>query len=430
MRRRLVSSILGVTILAVVLFGFPLGLVVQRFVDEQAALRLERHAVLASRQVPTDFATNPDPVELPTADGITYGLYDRRGNRVAGQGPPRGDTLVAAALGNQIRQGEQGEARVAAIPIVDLEMVVGAMRASQPTTFTDRRAQRAVVLLVVLAVGVVAVGGVLARIVAGRLARPVKDLRDQAVRLGEGDFAITATPTGVPELDDAAVALVTTAKRLEDLMRRERAFSADASHQLRTPLAALRTNMETELQFPRASGSVVLTEALEDIARLEGTIDQLLAFARDSAIHDATTDVGLLLEGLRSQWNGPLARDGRPLVVLWPQEELRVEGSGAVLRQALDTIVDNAVAHGAGEVRIEARSTDGSVSISVTDQGQGFPSQPGEIGPEVTDATHGFGLSLAQRLLAADRGRLVIAHRGPNPVIELVLRRDGGVSDP
>jgi signal transduction histidine kinase len=417
------ASILAVAILAVVLFAVPLAIVVQRFVDEQASLRLERQAVLTSRQIPGDFAAKPDPVELPTGGDVTFGLYDPHGNLVAGRGPRQADPLVAAASRNQVRQGEVGESRVAAIPIVESEVVVGALRASQPTAASDRRVDQAVLLLSALAVAVLAIGAILARFVAGRLARPVNDLRDQAVRLGQGDFAVVSTPSGVPELDDASEALVATASRLDELIRRERAFSADASHQLRTPLAALRSNIETEIQFPRPSPTAVLTEALEDIAHLEATIDQLLTFARSSSVRVATTELNTVLAGVQSRWNGPLADLGRPLVVSWLREPLTVSGSEGLLRQAFDTLLENAVVHGAGAVRIESRFTDESITVAITDHGQGFPPIDPKAAPN-PDSTHGFGLALAERLLVACDGRLVIARRGTNPTIEVVLRRE------
>ncbi len=423
MRRRLTASILAIAVLAVVLFGLPLLIVVPRFVDERAALRLERRAVLASRQVPIDSARTRDPVEFPGTSEIRYSVYDGHGLRVSGAGPRRGDAVVRGALHNRVDQAEVGETRVVAIPIVDRETVVGALRASEPTTVADRQAQRAIVGLILLAVGVIGVGAVVARFVAGRLTRPVGRLRDQAVRLGEGDFALTITPTGIPELDDAGIALVATARRLEDLVRRERAFSADASHQLRTPLAALRATIEAELQFPRGSNEPVLTEALEDIARLEATIEQLLAFARTSVVSGPGADVAAVLEQLRAQWHGVLAAEGRPLVVTWPHEELAVAGSSALLREALDTLVDNAVRHGAGEVRVEARCTEESVTIAIADQGPGFLAEPSADAGASSDGTHGFGLPLARRLIEAQRGRLVVARRGPDPVVEVVLRR-------
>lgn len=91
MRRRILAAILSVTAVAIVLFGVPLATVVQRFVDDDAALRVERAAVLASRQVPADFATSNDPVELPVSgDDIVLALYDNTGALVAGSGAEDG----------------------------------------------------------------------------------------------------------------------------------------------------------------------------------------------------------------------------------------------------------------------------------------------------------------------------------------------------
>ncbi len=428
MRRRLTVTILGVAVLAVVLFGIPLAVVVNRLVNERAASRLESHAVLASRQVPVNFATSHDPIELPRVDGVTFGFYDRLGRRVAGGGPQRADPVVTAALTNRVVQAEIGETRVVAIPIVADEAVIGVTRASQPTTVADHSAQRTMLLVAVLGLAVIAIGAGLARLLAGRIAAPIRRLRDDAVGLGNGDFAISPVPTGIAELDDAGTALASTGHRLEDLIQRERAFSADASHQLRTPLAALKTNIETEIQFPRPSREPVLHEALEDIARLEATIDQLLAFARTSMIHADAVDVGQLLERIRDQWNGILAQAGRPLVVAVPDDAVAV-ATEALLHQALDILLDNAVRHGAGEVRVSVRLTPGSITITVTDQGPGFDGgQATDVKfPERTNSKtregHGFGLPLAQRLVESMHGRMVVVHRGPHPVVEVVLAR-------
>ncbi|MCU1356485.1 MAG: hypothetical protein JWM89_1903 [Acidimicrobiales bacterium] len=427
MRRRVTAGILAVAVLAVVLFGLPLVVVVQRFVDEQAALRLERRAVLASRQVPSDFASSADPVELPAGAGIALALYDARGNRVTGAGPRRADAAVKGALENQVRQVEHGETRVAAIPVLDHETVIGVVRASEPTTVADRRAQRATLLLAALGLGVIVVGAAVARVVAGRLVRPVRQLRDHAVQLGDGNFGIETRPTGIAEVDDAGAALAATARQLDDLLQRERAFSADASHQLRTPLAALRSNIETELRFPRPDPTIVLDEALEDIARLDATIDQLLDLARTSSVEPARIELGPMLDALRRDWNGVLARSGRPLVVIGPANVWVLGRAEPLLRQALDALMDNAVRHGQGEVRVSVRLTGDSATVRITDHGPGFaPSadQPEADAGAVGEAEpHGFGLPLARRLVGANHGRLVIVDRGPQPTIDIVLRR-------
>jgi signal transduction histidine kinase len=428
MRRRLTAAMLAVAVLAVLLFAIPLGVVVSRLVDEQSALRLERSAVLASRQVPIGFATSRDPVELPRVAGVTFGLYDRGGRRIAGAGPLRADPVVLAALNNEVRQAEVGETRVAAIPIVDHEAVVGVTRASQPTTVADGSARRAIVLLIGLGLVVIAVGAGLARLLAGRMAAPIRRLRDDAVRLGNGDFAITPVPTGIVEVDDAGVALAATGRRLEDLITRERAFSADASHQLRTPLSALKTNIESEIQFPRAAPDAVLHEALEDIARLETTVDQFLAFARTSRFRPDTVEIGPLFERIRVRWNGMFAKGGRPLVIVVPEDAV-ARATEPLLHQALGVLLDNAFQHGAGEVRVAARVTASSVTIAVMDHGPGFNDRQGAglggfgLDPVPPGGGHGLGLPLARRLVEAMHGRLVIARWDPNPVVEIVLER-------
>ena len=115
----------------------------------------------------------------------------------------------------------------------------------------------------------------------------------------------------MPEVDDVAAALDATAARLGDLISRERAFSADASHQLRTPLAALRIELESiELSGDSAPE---IAAALAQVDRLQHTIDTLLAVARDTARSDAVTALRPLLDEVESRWRGRLAADGRPL---------------------------------------------------------------------------------------------------------------------
>jgi signal transduction histidine kinase len=418
-RRRLAVAILAVAALAVALFGVPLAIVVPRFVDEQDASRLERRAVLASRQVPGDFATNADPVELPERREITYTLYGSDGNRALGSGPRDGGALVDEALSNRVVQAERGENRVVAIPIVDHEQVMGALVASEPTGVSDARANRALLLLAGLGLAVLAVGALVARVVAGRLAKPVVEIRDQAVRLGDGEFDISVARSGIDDLDEAGVALESTARRLDDLVQRERAFSADASHQLRTPLAALRTSIETELAFPRDDRALVLNEALVDVGRLESTIDELLQIARSSTVTVATTSVEPLLESVRRDWNGRFAQHDRPLTVTGATSDLFVRGARGPLRQALDVLLDNALVHGAGRTEVRVRATDEAVTLGVADGGDGFaavvPAEPNDV--------HGMGLPLARRLVESCGGRLILAGTGPNPIVELVLVR-------
>lgn len=419
MRRRILVAILSVTAIAVVLFGVPLAIVIERFVDEDASLRVERQAVLASRTVPGDFATSNDPVELPdSSDGISLALYDVNGLLVTGHGPATADATTIRALGNQVTDAETSGLHIVAVPVAADEQVIGAIRAQQSASTSNARARRFIALLGLLGVGVIAVGAAIGYVVAGRLARPVRRLRDAAVQLGDGDFTIDVPRSRVPELDQAAQAMTNTAQRLDDLVTRERSFSADASHQLRTPLAGLRAAIETELEFPRPDHTEVLHDALGDIDRLERTITELLSIARTSPTTREPIRVADLLTEIDATWRGPFAADGRPLSIDDLHDCPLVHGNSAMLRHALDVLLDNALKHGAGEVRIEHHVAVDTVTISITDEGPGFTDTP-------VDDLHGLGLPLARRLVGAMPGRLVMANTGHHPTIDVVLQRVG-----
>lgn len=432
MRRRVLAAILLVTTLAVVLFGTPLAIVASRLLNNDATIRVERAAVLATRDVPADFASSGDPVELPaTSEGVVFGLYDPSGVLRAGDGPAVADAVTLRALGNQVTDTEVGETRVVAVPVTADERVVGAVRAEQSTATGDARTRRTLGWLLVLAAGVLTVAAVAGWAVASRLVRPVLLLRDAAVRLGDGDFAVDVPASGVAELDEASGALAATADRLDDLITRERRFTADVSHQLRTPLAGLRAGIETELAFPRADPSLALEEALGDVDRLDETITELLAFARSSPSIGSEFHVSDVLGGVEEGWRRRFDRAGRPLRITSSRFVPAVRGSAAALRHVLDVLLANALEHGDGAATIGVRVTDESVVLSVTDEGPGFAEAPflTHAAEPDEERSRRLGLSLARRLVESMPGRIVVTRLRPHPQIDVVLRRaDGGNS--
>jgi signal transduction histidine kinase len=429
-RRRVLLAIISITAIAVALFGVPLAIVVGRFVDNDATLQLERRAVLASRDVPGDFATSDDPVELPEpVDGIEFALYDADGNLVTGSGPARADAVTNKAFANRVVDSEADEVRIVAVPVASEETVVGAIRAAQSTHPSDARLHKFVALIAGLGTLVIGVGAAIGYLVARRLSRPVELLRDAAIQLGDGDFAVDVPRSSVPELDDAGKAMTATARRLDDILRRERAFTADASHQLRTPLAGLRAALETEIAFPRADSQAVLRESLADVDRLETTIEELLRIARTRPDTQAATNVAGMLSELAAAWAPQFDRAGRVLTVSQPASDAPVVASPLVVRHALDVLMDNALCHGAGPTHLAHVVTAETVAFAVLDQGPGFCEPPmmarmADSKRGSDESTHGLGLPLAQRLVESISGRLVIKVNGPNPTVEIIIPRD------
>ena len=145
--------------------------------------------------------------------------------------------------------------------------------------------------------------------------------------------------------------------------------------------------------------------------------------ARDTNAPHDTLDVQAALVDLDRRWRGPFAADARPLRVHAEPGLPRPGASPAATRQVLDVLVDNALRHGRGEVRVTARATRDAVAIDVADQGPGIPSGRADPFERRTDGAtgHGIGLALAQSLAEAEGGRLVLARRAPGAEFTLLL---------
>jgi signal transduction histidine kinase len=414
------SRIVGLTVLAAILatclFGIPLAIAVGRyyFTDEQR--ELERIADVTALAVSGDLGRAKQASTLPAHEsGLQVSVYATSGTRVTGPGPARAPALVRQTAHGAAADGDVGGRLAVAVPVSDGDTIVGAVLVSINRGEIYSRVARTWLGMLGLAAVAVAVTWLLARRFARRLAGPVERLATTAERLGDGDFSVRAGAVGIAEIDTVNHALNSTAARLGDLVERERAFSADASHQLRTPLTGLQFGLEAALTTPGADLRVALTDALDTAKRLENTVTNLLALARDTP-HDAEVlDLDTFLTLLRERWNGPLAASGRPLRVAQERDAPRTSVSSAALTQIVDVLLDNAVRHGRGAVTVTARDADGVLAIDVADEGPTLTADPRELfRRRSADADgSGIGLSLARRLAEAEGARLMLSARQP-----------------
>lgn len=422
MRRRLVVAIAAVAVAAVVLLAVPLGLVLGHSYRQEELLRLQSDTVSATRSI--DVASRRgDPVELPASPN-QLAVYDRFGRLLAGRGPKLVPVLVRRAMdGGRVTDITGHGTLQVAVPLTHDERIAGAVwaRRSADDAVTDARG--AWLIIGGIAVGIIALAVAAAALLGRRLAAPLEHLAVSARRLGDGDFSARAAPVGIPDVDAVGGALASTAQRLEDLVARERAFTADASHQLRTPLQALRIDLEAmEL---RGDTSPELAAALTEVDRLQGTVETLLSLARHERRERPITDVRALLHRVQERWSGPLALQARPLRITEPASGCAVRASADVVGEILDVLVANAVQHGAGAVTIATRATGGWLAVGVADDGPGVAVDAGDVFARGVGAGHGIGLALARSLAEAEGGRLELTRSRPGAAFTLTLAAAG-----
>ncbi len=422
MRRRIVNVALASAVLAVALFAVPLAIAVQRIYlgDTQAAL--ERTALRTAISIGPDFAGH-DPAELPTpGPGEQLGLYDPRGQRVSGSGPDRADPATTTALGGEVGQDLSDGAIIVSVPVSSAEQVVGAVRTAAPVTEVWQRTAvtwAAMALAAAVAIGIAILA---ARVLARRVNRPLEQFALTAHRLGDGDFDVRTTPTGMAEIDDAGNSLNATAERIGDLVRREQQIAANASHQLRTPLSGLRATLESALADPAADLAGAARDAITAADRLELTIADLIALTRGATAKHESVRVDVELDAAVTRWSGPLAAVDRPLRLRLTDGVPNAACSRAGLAQILDVLVDNALRHGAGAVTVTLRTATTAVAIDVSDEGHGIEADLDIFARGVSpQGGSGIGLGFARGVAEDNGGRLRLSQREPSTRFTLLL---------
>jgi len=426
-RRRITTAIVGVTALVLLMLGIPLAVVAQRSIMDSEVVELQSLAA----QTLTEIDVPIDPVELDrlnseSDDPPPFGIYEPGGRLAYGTGPAVGDDVVLAAFAGTTTSSTDGTI-VVGTPITDRdEHVVAVLRLSESLSDADDRAQRTWLIMAAAAILALGVAWVIARRLATRLSRPIVELADRAGQLGHDGTLAAHRPTGIAEIDALGEALVEGSERINEALARERRFSADVSHQLRTPLSGLRLRLEAAQQGDDAG--VVGRAALDDLTRLEGTVTHLLAFARDAIPTTSTCSLSDAATSAAARWQERAMRQHRAIIVApssagGPQ----VRAAARSVEQVLDVLVDNALHHGSGTITVAARRIGGGGAIDVTDDGS-ISAGEGNIEADIFrrghGAHHGIGLALARSIAEAEGGRLLLARRRPTTFSLILLGVD------
>ncbi|GAB2736278.1 HAMP domain-containing sensor histidine kinase [Streptomyces bullii] len=301
--------------------------------------------------------------------------------------------------------------------------IVGAVRVTYSTGDMTSRLWQIWGFRAVLAVLVLGVAALLGAAVARRLTRPLRQLNAMASKFSDGDLTARSPVTGPPETQTLARTLNQGAERLDTLIAAQRIFVADASHQLRTPLTALRLSLDNiadgvDDEFVRED----VEQATAEVVRMSRLVSGLLVLARAEAKVSAAEPLPLvdIVRERLAVWR-PAAdergvtialrgsADGRPLVLASPGH----------LDQVLDNVLSNALEvspDGASiTVRVEPRGD--KVDISVLDEGPGMSDAEKSRafdrfwrGQGLTGKSgSGLGLAVVKQLVTDDGGTVALA---------------------
>ena len=261
--------------------------------------------------------------------------------------------------------------------------------------------------------------------VAAAALRPVDRMRERAAAISaETPGERLPLPRARDELSRLGETLNAMLGRLEAGVARERRFVAEASHELRTPLALLKAELELALRRPRPAPELesALRSAADEADRLALLAEDLLVLARADegglALRRSEIQTRELLETVARRFSARAAPSGRTVSVSAAEAPF-VNGDRLRLEQALGNLVDNALRHGAGNIRLEAEQVNGAVALRVSDEGAGFPPELLPVaferfrrtGEARSDGSTGLGLAIVDTIARAHGGRAAAVNR-------------------
>lgn len=418
LRRRILAAIVSATVLGVVLFAIPLAVAVQQLYRGDRIARLQRDAARVAAVAPEAVAEVPPTVVRPPgiSAGIQVGIYRSDGHRVSGAGPAISHLAAAAGDGNLHDGNEAGRLAVAA-PVPSDGVVHVTVRVAMAMNDPGNGVVTIWVVIAAIGAAAVLVAAFLARRQAHAIALPLEHLTAAATALGAGELPAPLPPSGIVEVDAAAGALQRTAARLDTTLRRQRAFSRDVSHQLRTPLTALMLGLESALARPNVDLRVSLDTAVGRLRQLQDIVEELLVLAEPDVAANIV-DFQAVGEAVRLRWQSAHTEQGRRLDVHIDDDLPPVRAAETAVRQILDVLVGNALQHGAGTVAVTVRRLGAGVAVDVTDEGPGFDP---DLAPSHSEPSRGHGVPLARSLAQLAGGSLVVESAAPQPLLRLLL---------
>ena len=303
---------------------------------------------------------------------------------------------------------------IVAVPVTDIEQSQRVLRNTLLVTYPP--------LVVIMAL-------IAWRVISWTL-RPVETLRSGAARISGSDHdERLAVPQAADEIRSLALTLNDMLDRLATARRRQRAFVADAAHELRSPLTSMRTQLEVAQHL--GEGGDLAADLLADVARLSALVEDLLLLARagsDAGLPPTreSLDVRALLVATASRYAG-----ARVPVSVTPGPAVHASVNAEELRRALANLVDNAVRHAISAVALAVRAEGGQAVLTVADDGPGIPAGERErvferfarLGNarDRDGGGTGLGLAIVRELLRRSDGSISLQDNPSGPGLAAVV---------
>ncbi|MFI7547465.1 sensor histidine kinase [Actinoplanes sp. NPDC049599] len=422
--RRLLLTYVSLTLVVLAGLALPFGYVYQRGEQQHALAQLEHDAETLAAFIDTALRTNPPGqahslvhdaarrwnarIDLVGVDGRTVATTRTDGSAAPDLGRVLTDhTPVISAI-------DAGRMTVA-VPIHPGRPSQGALQVSVSSAPLTARIHQFHLLLAGVGVAVLICGALIALALARWIGRPVRALERATRRLAEGATTSASTTTGPPELRRLAETFNATAVRLQELIAAQRSFVGHASHQLRTPLTALRLRLENLEPAIAADGAANLRAALLEADRLATLVDALLAMTRieHRAAPAEPVPISAAVTARAAVWR-PVAEDRGVTLTAGGPDQVTAQVIPGTLEQILDNLIANAldVAPPGTTVAVTWQLDGTTVELHVIDAGPGLSDedraralQPFWRAPGAPKGGTGLGLALVHKLAAASGGR-------------------------
>lgn len=459
MRWRLLAAFLGLILLLALAQDLPLVGYLRRIETERLLATLERNSFVLAGNSEDLLSGDGDSIGVDdlqatvdlyaASDGARVVVVDRDGRLVVSSDPTdaSGDDFSnrpeiqqalrgAPVSGERMSRTAGGNLVYVAVPVLSGADTVGVVRLTFPAAVIDERTnERVGGLLLVGGISVVA-AVIAALLMSSSITSPLRRLQRSTEAFAAGDFDHRApTDEGAPELRALGAAFNTMTERISALLEQQKSFAGDASHQLRTPLTALRLQLEraADMVDTDPEGARDRIEAAsQETERLQRLVEGLLLIARSTGSNAPVEhiDVTALARERFEVWQ-PLAEERGIRMTLDVADGLTADSVPNGLEQIIDNFVDNALNAGTegDTISIAARRSDaGDVEVHVIDEGPGLP--PDQLArafdrfwraPTAPHGGSGIGLAVVQHLATLGGGHAELRNRPDRSGLDAVV---------